>query len=45
MLGHFPMDGDECHAAQRAPSLNILASWKFSFTKPQLPLGQGHPTL
>ena len=45
MLGHFTMDGDEGHAAQRAASLNISESWKFRFTKPQPPLGQGHPTL
>ena len=45
MLGHFTMDGDEGHAAQRAPSLNISESWKFRFTKSQSALGQGHPTL
>ena len=45
MLGHFTMDGDEGHAAQRAHSLNISESWKFRFTKPQPALGQGHPTL
>ena len=45
MLGHFTMDGDEGHAAQRAHSLNISESWKFRFTKPQSALGQGHPTL
>ena len=45
MLGHFTMGGDEGHAAQRAPSLNISESWKFRFTKPQPALGQGHPTL
>ena len=45
MLGHFTVDGDEGHAAQRAASLNISESWKFRVTKPQPSLGQGHPTL
>ena len=45
MLGHFTVDGDEGHAAQRAASLNISESWKFRFTKPQPALRQGHSTL
>ena len=36
------MDVGDGHVAQRAPTLNILESWKFRLIKPQLSLGQRH---
>ena len=38
-------DVGDGHVAQRAPTLNILESWKFRLVKPQPSLGQGHLTL